>query len=100
MREVAKSIKVAADEADSGTSDNEVKRQQRISGLPGPRTGGESPMATYRMVYGDGEHAVTETFDDIDEVEREEGWLVLFRGRDAILRVQEIHVKSIELLDT
>jgi hypothetical protein len=56
-------------------------------------------MATYRMVYGENEPVVTETFDNIDEVEREDGWLTLFRGNDAILRVQESHVHSIERLD-
>ena len=56
-------------------------------------------MATYRLVYGDDESVVQETFTDIDEVEREDGWLVLFRGNDAILRVQEAHVQSMERLD-
>lgn len=56
-------------------------------------------MATYRMVYGENEPVVTETFDNVDEVEREDGWLTLFRGNDAILRVQESHVHSIERLD-
>jgi len=56
-------------------------------------------MATYRMVYGDGESVVQETLTDIDEVEREDGWVVLFRGKDAILRVQEAHVQSMERLD-
>ncbi len=56
------------------------------------------PMATYRMVYGDDDQAVTEIYDNIDTVEREDGWLVLFRGRDAILRVQESHVQSFERL--
>jgi hypothetical protein len=55
-------------------------------------------MATYRMIYGDDEDVVTETFEDIDEVEREGGWVVLFRGPEAILRVQEAHVRSMELL--
>jgi hypothetical protein len=53
-------------------------------------------MATYRMVYGDDESVVRETYEDIDSVEREDGWLVLFRGNDAILRVQEDHVKEME----
>jgi hypothetical protein len=53
-------------------------------------------MATYRLVYGDDEQVVTETFENIDEVEREDGWVVLFRGSDAILRVQEAHVQSME----
>jgi hypothetical protein len=56
-------------------------------------------MATYRMVYGDDDSVVRETFTDIDEVEREDGWVVLFRGNDAILRVEEIHVQSLELVD-
>jgi hypothetical protein len=57
-------------------------------------------MTTYRMVYGDGESVVRETFENIDQVEREDGWVVLFRGNDAILRVQEAHVQSLEQLDT
>jgi hypothetical protein len=57
-------------------------------------------MATYRMVYGDGESGVVEeTFENINDVEREDGWVVLFRGNDAILRVQEEHVQSLERLD-
>jgi hypothetical protein len=55
-------------------------------------------MATYRMVYGDDENVVSETFDDIDEVEREDGWVVLFRGDEAVLRVQEQHVQEMELI--
>jgi hypothetical protein len=53
-------------------------------------------MATYRMVYGDGEQVVRETFEGIDDVQREDGWVVLFRGDDVILRVQEAHVQSLE----
>ena len=56
-------------------------------------------MATYRMVYGDNEQVVRETFEDISEVEREDGWVVLFRGNEAILRVQEEHVQEMERLD-
>jgi hypothetical protein len=52
------------------------------------------------MVYGDDEQVVRETFEDITGVEREDGWVVLFRGPEAILRVQEAHVQSLELLDT
>jgi hypothetical protein len=55
-------------------------------------------MATYRMVYGDDENLLTETYENITEVEREDGWVVLFRGPEAILRVQEAHVKEMELL--
>ena len=57
-------------------------------------------MATYRMVYGEEGQAVEETYENIDSVEREDGWVVLFRGDDAILRVQEIHVQSLEQLAT
>jgi hypothetical protein len=60
---------------------------------------GVLPMATYRMVYGDDEQVVRETFENIDDVQREDGWIVLFRGREAILRLQEIHVQSMERLD-
>ena len=56
-------------------------------------------MATYRMVYGDDEQVVRETFENIDDVQQEDGWIVLFRGREAILRVQEVHVQSMERLD-
>jgi len=43
---------------------------------------------------------VRETFENIDEVAREDGWVLLFRGREAILRIQEKQVKSMEWLDT
>jgi len=56
-------------------------------------------MATYRMVYGDDEQVVRETYEGITEVEREDGWVVLFRGPEAILRVQEAHVQSLERID-
>jgi hypothetical protein len=52
-------------------------------------------MATYRMVYGEGEQVVTETYENV-EVEREDGWVTLFRGDDAILRVREEHVQSLD----
>ena len=52
-------------------------------------------MPTYRMVYGDSEQDVRETFNDV-EMERE---VVLFRGRDAILRVQDDHVQSLDLVE-
>jgi hypothetical protein len=55
-------------------------------------------MATYRMVYGDDEIVVRETFEHIDEVVREDKWLVLFRGPDAILRVRDEHVHLMEEL--
>jgi hypothetical protein len=52
------------------------------------------------MVYGEDGQVVDETFDHIDEVEREDGWVVLFRGLDAILRVQEAHVQLLERIDS
>jgi len=55
-------------------------------------------VATYKLVYGDDENQVTETLDGIDSVEREDGWVVLFRGDDAVLRVQEAHVRSMDLV--
>jgi hypothetical protein len=78
----------------------------RSVGGPAPKPGtirhrnteGCIAVATYRMVYGDDDQVVTETFENVDEVEREDGWVVLFRGSDAILRVQEEHVKAMELL--
>jgi hypothetical protein len=60
---------------------------------------GRKTVATYELVYGDDEQVVDETLENIDHVEREDGWVVLFRGPEAILRVQESHVKSMELLD-
>jgi len=49
------------------------------------------------MVYGDNEQVVRETFEGVD-VQREDGWVVLFRGKEAILRVREEHVQSLEIL--
>jgi hypothetical protein len=54
-------------------------------------------MPNYRMVYGDDEQVVRETFNDV-VLERESGWLVVFHGSDAILRIQEDHVESLEEL--
>lgn len=53
-------------------------------------------MATYRMVYGEPGHEVTETLEDVSEVVREDGWVVLFRGSEAILRAREEHVEKLE----
>jgi hypothetical protein len=55
-------------------------------------------MATYRIVYGDDEQVVRETFNEVDDVEREDGWLVLFRDNEAVLRVREEHVQSFETI--
>ncbi len=52
-------------------------------------------MPTYRMVYGNDEQVIRETFTDV-EVQREDGWVVLFRGKDAILRMREEHVQSLD----
>jgi hypothetical protein len=56
-------------------------------------------MGTFRIVYGDDEQVVRETYTDV-EIEREDGWVVLFRGNEAILRAREEHVQSVEQLDT
>ena len=56
-------------------------------------------MVTYRMVYGDDEQVVSETYENITGLEREDGWVVLFRGDEAILRVQEKHVQSLETVE-
>lgn len=56
-------------------------------------------MATFRMVYGDDQDVVTETFENVGSLEREDGWLVIFRGNDAILRVREEHVRSLDRID-
>jgi hypothetical protein len=58
----------------------------------------KAAMARYRMVYGDDEQVVRETFEDVDVV-REDGWTVLFRGDEAILRVRDEHVQTLEQLD-
>jgi hypothetical protein len=50
------------------------------------------------MVYGDEEQVVRETFHDVD-LEREDGWTVVFRGKEAILRVRDEHIQSLEHLD-
>ncbi|MGZ4612367.1 MAG: hypothetical protein ACXV3S_05200 [Kineosporiaceae bacterium] len=55
-------------------------------------------MATYKLVYrdDDGDHQVTETLDDIDDVEREDGIVSFWRGTDAFLRLEERHVVSLD----
>jgi hypothetical protein len=57
----------------------------------------ERRMPRYRMVYGDDVQVARQTFDDV-ELEREDRWIVLFRGRDAIFRIHEDHVQSLEEL--
>ncbi|HEY1738620.1 MAG TPA: hypothetical protein VGI86_07910 [Acidimicrobiia bacterium] len=52
-------------------------------------------MPTYKMGYGDDEQVVRETYHDVDVV-REDGWVVLFRGDDAVVRVREEHVRSLD----
>jgi hypothetical protein len=55
-------------------------------------------MANYRIVYGDDERVVRESYNDV-ELQREDGRLVIFRGNDAIMRLREEHVQSIEETD-
>jgi hypothetical protein len=74
-----------------------VKLRQRLVSV-GRFTQGAAPVATYKMIYGDEETVAEETLEDIDSIEHEDGWVVLFRGDDAVLRVQEDHVQSLELV--
>ncbi len=55
-------------------------------------------MATYTLVYrdDDGENELTETLENVDDVQREDGIVSLWRGNDAFLRLQEKHVVSLE----
>ncbi len=55
-------------------------------------------MATYRLVYRDdeGDHEVTETLEHVDDVQREDGIVSLWRGDSAFLRLQERHVVSLD----
>ena len=55
-------------------------------------------MPSYVMVYGDDAQVVRETYNDV-ELEHEDGWHVFFRGKNAILRVRDEHVQSLEQLD-
>jgi hypothetical protein len=66
--------------------------RRRLHGCP------EDSMATYQLVYrdDDGENQVTETLENIDDVQREDGIVSIWRGNTAILRLQERHVVSLE----
>jgi hypothetical protein len=57
-----------------------------------------STVARYTLVYrdDDGENQVTETLDNVDDVQREDGIVSFWRGDDAFLRVQERHVVSLD----
>jgi hypothetical protein len=57
-------------------------------------------MALYHPVYrdDDDERRVRENLE-LDDVQREDGWVELRRGNDAIMRLQEKHVVSLERLD-
>jgi hypothetical protein len=52
-------------------------------------------MPTYAIVYGEGDDVKRENLEGVT-LEREDGWLTIFRGKDSILRVREEHVRSIE----
>jgi hypothetical protein len=54
-------------------------------------------VATYTLVYrdDDGENEVTETLENVDDVQREDGIVSLWRGDEAFLRLQERHVVSL-----
>jgi hypothetical protein len=55
-------------------------------------------MADYKLVYrdDDGENVATELLHGVDDVQREDGWVSLWRGNDAFLRLQETHVVSLD----
>ena len=53
-------------------------------------------MTTYRLTYGDDDGtAITQTLRGV-ELEREDGWLVIFRGTRAFLRLREDHIQAVE----
>ncbi len=52
-------------------------------------------MPTYAIEYGEGEDVKRETLEGVT-LEREDGWITVFRGKDSILRLREEHVSSIE----
>ena len=54
-------------------------------------------MPNYRIVDGDDEQVVPETYNDV-ELKRE-AWLVILRGNEAILRAREEHIQSVDTLD-
>jgi hypothetical protein len=68
------------------------------SGRSPDRAGRIRTVARYKLVYRDdeGDHEVTETLDDVDDVQREDGIVSFWRGNDAFLRVREQHVTSLE----
>ncbi len=55
-------------------------------------------MTTYRMVYGDEEQVVRETYPDV-EIQTQDGWTTLFRGNEAILRIRDEHIQELEVVD-
>jgi hypothetical protein len=57
-------------------------------------------VATYKLVYrdDDGENQVTETLENVDDVQREDGIVSIWRGNSAFLRLQERHVVSLEVV--
>lgn len=57
-------------------------------------------MSTYRLTYGDDENAdVTEILEGV-EIEREDGLVVVFRDKEAILRLREEHVHALERIES
>jgi len=62
-------------------------RSQYVSGLA-PRLGRRRTKTTRA--------SCRRPYEDIDLLEHEDGWVALFRGNDAIRRVQESHMQEIE----
>ena len=51
-------------------------------------------MPSYTIVYGNEDRVARQTLHNV-VLEREDGWIVVFRGKDVILRLQESHVRSV-----
>lgn len=55
-------------------------------------------MATYRLLYqdDDGENRVEEVLEGVTGVDREDGWVVIWRGREVVQRLREQHVVRLD----
>jgi hypothetical protein len=56
-------------------------------------------MSSYRIRYGDDEQVVRGTTNRDAKVDREDGWITVFRENDAILCVRDEQVQSVEVFD-
>lgn len=55
-------------------------------------------MAAYRLLYqdDDGENRVEEILEGVTGVDREDGWVVIWRGDDVVQRLREQHVLRLD----